>query len=181
MYAVKPVCSDGKCVFYIWASFWGLWFSLFNYLSLFWLSHREEMHLKILKAFVGLHEFSDLNLVQALRFVKGSLECCSSFTFSLAFVLIMKPSSFLPARVCCFSFSSTFAGSFCGAFVSQEKLKRLTGWWRRLQLATVAVTPGSSNPQVQAQKGWFIFPHTPIKTHIFASVITKFYTRLIIC
>lgn len=27
------------------------------------------MHLLILKAFVGLHEFSDLNLVQALRFV----------------------------------------------------------------------------------------------------------------
>ncbi|XP_071398464.1 cytohesin-2 isoform X1 [Centroberyx affinis] len=31
------------------------------------LGEREEMHLKILKAFVGLHEFSDLNLVQALR------------------------------------------------------------------------------------------------------------------
>lgn len=27
------------------------------------------MHLQTLKAFVGLHEFSDLNLVQALRFV----------------------------------------------------------------------------------------------------------------
>lgn len=32
-------------------------------------SHREEMHLDTLKAFVALHEFSDLNLVQALRFV----------------------------------------------------------------------------------------------------------------
>ncbi|GAA6088954.1 cytohesin 4b, partial [Tachysurus ichikawai] len=31
------------------------------------LGEREEMHLKILKAFVELHEFSDLNLVQALR------------------------------------------------------------------------------------------------------------------
>ncbi|XP_017274824.1 cytohesin-3 isoform X3 [Kryptolebias marmoratus] len=31
------------------------------------LGEREEMHLQILKAFVGLHEFSDLNLVQALR------------------------------------------------------------------------------------------------------------------
>nr|XP_020460498.1 cytohesin-3-like [Monopterus albus] len=31
------------------------------------LGEREEMYLKILKAFVGLHEFSDLNLVQALR------------------------------------------------------------------------------------------------------------------
>lgn len=28
---------------------------------------REDMHLQILKAFVELHEFSDLNLVQALR------------------------------------------------------------------------------------------------------------------
>uniref|UniRef100_A0A1A8UYA5 Cytohesin 4 n=1 Tax=Nothobranchius furzeri TaxID=105023 RepID=A0A1A8UYA5_NOTFU len=31
------------------------------------LGEREEMHLEILTAFVGLHEFSDLNLVQALR------------------------------------------------------------------------------------------------------------------
>ncbi|KAG5279662.1 hypothetical protein AALO_G00080230 [Alosa alosa] len=31
------------------------------------LGEREDMHLKILKAFVDLHEFSDLNLVQALR------------------------------------------------------------------------------------------------------------------
>ncbi|XP_060882174.1 cytohesin-3-like isoform X2 [Labrus mixtus] len=31
------------------------------------LGEREEMHLEILKSFVGLHEFSDLNLVQALR------------------------------------------------------------------------------------------------------------------
>uniref|UniRef100_A0A667ZCU0 Cytohesin 4a n=1 Tax=Myripristis murdjan TaxID=586833 RepID=A0A667ZCU0_9TELE len=31
------------------------------------LGEREEMHLEILQAFVGLHEFSDLNLVQALR------------------------------------------------------------------------------------------------------------------
>ncbi|CAG5936048.1 unnamed protein product [Menidia menidia] len=31
------------------------------------LGEREEMHLEVLKVFVGLHEFSDLNLVQALR------------------------------------------------------------------------------------------------------------------
>ncbi|KAL6102468.1 uncharacterized protein ACO6RY_02076 [Pungitius sinensis] len=31
------------------------------------LGEREEMHLQTLKAFVRLHEFSDLNLVQALR------------------------------------------------------------------------------------------------------------------
>ncbi|KAK0132426.1 Cytohesin-2 [Merluccius polli] len=30
-------------------------------------ANREEMHVEILKAFVNLHEFSDLNLVQALR------------------------------------------------------------------------------------------------------------------
>lgn len=29
--------------------------------------HREEIHLQILQAFVHLHEFSNLNLVQALR------------------------------------------------------------------------------------------------------------------
>ncbi len=33
------------------------------------------MHLNILKAFVGLHEFSDLNLVQALRFVSQKITC----------------------------------------------------------------------------------------------------------
>lgn len=44
------------------------------------------MHLQILKAFVGLHEFSDLNLVQALRCVspeysrmRASVKHCSSF------------------------------------------------------------------------------------------------------
>uniref|UniRef100_A0A8C5HUB4 Cytohesin-3-like n=1 Tax=Gouania willdenowi TaxID=441366 RepID=A0A8C5HUB4_GOUWI len=31
------------------------------------LGEREEMHVEVLKAFVALHEFSDLNLVQALR------------------------------------------------------------------------------------------------------------------
>ncbi|XP_036004613.1 cytohesin-4 [Fundulus heteroclitus] len=31
------------------------------------LGEREDMHLQTLKVFVGLHEFSDLNLVQALR------------------------------------------------------------------------------------------------------------------
>ncbi|XP_042249961.1 cytohesin-2-like [Thunnus maccoyii] len=31
------------------------------------LGERKDMHLDVLKAFVGLHEFSDLNLVQALR------------------------------------------------------------------------------------------------------------------
>ncbi|KAI1886673.1 hypothetical protein AGOR_G00198220 [Albula goreensis] len=31
------------------------------------LGEREDMHLQVLKAFVELHEFSDLNLVQALR------------------------------------------------------------------------------------------------------------------
>lgn len=31
------------------------------------------MHLETLKAFVALHEFYDLNLVQALRFVKAFL------------------------------------------------------------------------------------------------------------
>lgn len=34
---------------------------------------REEFHLQILKAFVDLHEFSDLNLVQALRWVMSNL------------------------------------------------------------------------------------------------------------
>lgn len=34
----------------------------------FWLcSHRDEFNIQVLHAFVELHEFTDLNLVQALR------------------------------------------------------------------------------------------------------------------
>lgn len=36
--------------------------------------HRDELHLQTLKAFVELHEFSDLNLVQALR--SAPFICC---------------------------------------------------------------------------------------------------------
>lgn len=32
-----------------------------------WPPHREELNLAVLHAFVDLHEFTDLNLVQALR------------------------------------------------------------------------------------------------------------------
>lgn len=64
---------------------WSKWFSFPIFFA-----HREEMHLQILKAFVDLHEFSDLNLVQALRFVslnyfsmlasvKLCIRCYSSF------------------------------------------------------------------------------------------------------
>lgn len=38
-----------------------------KYKSKFASVHREEIHLQILQAFVDLHEFSNLNLVQALR------------------------------------------------------------------------------------------------------------------
>lgn len=51
------------------------------------------------------------------------------------------------------------SGSFCGASVSREKLRRLTGWWRRSQLATATVTPGSSNPPVRTQRG-FVSPES---------------------
>lgn len=40
-----------------------------NSFGLIWFSFRQELHLQTLKAFVALHEFSDLNLVQALRSV----------------------------------------------------------------------------------------------------------------
>lgn len=33
----------------------------------FFLSHRDDFNIKVLQAFVDLHEFTDLNLVQALR------------------------------------------------------------------------------------------------------------------
>lgn len=52
------------------------------------------------------------------------------------------------------------AGSSSGAFVSREKLRRLTGWWKRLQLAIVTVIQGSSNPQVRAQRAYFWHNHT---------------------
>lgn len=37
-----------------------------NCLFLFFF-HRDEFNIKVLQAFVELHEFADLNLVQALR------------------------------------------------------------------------------------------------------------------
>ena len=40
---------------------------LFNFLSLSLLSCRDDFNIKVLQAFVDLHEFTDLNLVQALR------------------------------------------------------------------------------------------------------------------
>ncbi|KAA8595340.1 hypothetical protein FQN60_012475, partial [Etheostoma spectabile] len=40
------------------------------------LGEREELHLQTLKAFVELHEFSDLNLVQALRSAPFYLHSC---------------------------------------------------------------------------------------------------------
>lgn len=44
--------------------------------------HREALHLQTLKAFVELHEFSDLNLVQALRSVLVTKTVtCSSLCF----------------------------------------------------------------------------------------------------
>lgn len=33
--------------------------------------HRDEFNIKVLQAFVELHEFADLNLVQALRWVNS--------------------------------------------------------------------------------------------------------------
>lgn len=73
---------------------------------------------------------------------------------SLVFLLEMKSASseqlvlhfkcfFSPLHVC------LLAGSFCGAFASQEKHRRLTGWWKRLQLDTATATRGSSSPQVR--------------------------------
>ena len=139
-----------------------------------WLfSGREEMHLQILKAFVGLHEFSDLNLVQALRFVSPKYSrmrvwnIAAVFTFSPVFFFCVSddvekppPPSFLLDIVCVFFLHlRRLAGSFCGASVSREKLRRLTGWWRRSQLATATVTPGSSNPPVRAQRG-FVSPES---------------------
>lgn len=42
---------------------------------------RESLHLQTLKAFVDLHKFTDLNLVQALRL--ASFICISIFTVVL--------------------------------------------------------------------------------------------------
>lgn len=115
--------------------------STFNLIfSLFSFFCRKEMHLEVLKAFVGLHEFSDLNLVQALRFVsENSKNQAQHVTIILLFLVsvMMWKSSFLTWMwltlclcVCLFFFSlhlCHLAGSFYGASVSRERLKRLTG------------------------------------------------------
>lgn len=40
--------------------------SIFNHVSVL-LLFRDDFNIKVLQAFVDLHEFTDLNLVQALR------------------------------------------------------------------------------------------------------------------
>lgn len=48
--------------------FWHSCCSVF-YFPRFFFFHRDDFNIKVLQAFVELHEFADLNLVQALRWV----------------------------------------------------------------------------------------------------------------
>lgn len=61
---------------------------------------------------MGLHEFSDLNLVQALRSESPPSPPFWELVHELDFISL--------SRLC-------LTDSFCGVFVSQEKLRRLTG------------------------------------------------------
>lgn len=83
--------------------------------ELFWsclisepLSSREELHLQTLKAFVDLHEFSDLNLVQALRsvlliFTAAGLQLVRTFypAYSEWKGLLLKNQKLQGCYVCC--------------------------------------------------------------------------------
>lgn len=42
-------------------------YQLFLIFMYFFFAHRDDFNIKVLLAFVDLHEFADLNLVQALR------------------------------------------------------------------------------------------------------------------
>jgi cytohesin len=73
-------------------------------------SCREEMHLQTLKAFVELHEFSDLNLVQALRlvlhFTSASFTLIHEYILIIIFISTVNPVSSLahPCRQFLWSF-----------------------------------------------------------------------------
>lgn len=104
------------------------------------------MHLQTLKAFVELHEFSDLNLVQALRLVLHyngvSLTLIHEYILIIILISTVNPvwSLSVPWLIP--------VGSSCGVSVSLEKPRRLIGWWRHSLHATVTVMQGSSSQQV---------------------------------
>uniref|UniRef100_A0A8D3E633 Cytohesin-2 n=1 Tax=Scophthalmus maximus TaxID=52904 RepID=A0A8D3E633_SCOMX len=59
-----------------------------------YLGERDDFNIKVLQAFVDLHEFTDLNLVQALSFYTNTIHTSSSLLFAdtcyvLSFAIIM--------------------------------------------------------------------------------------------
>lgn len=91
----------------------------------------DDFNIKVLQAFVELHEFADLNLVQALRWAGG----LSAWTLTPGIRRDSPP--------------PLIAGSSCGASVCQVKPRRSTAWWRRLPRGTASATPESFSRQVR--------------------------------
>lgn len=54
-----------------------------RFFSSFFLSTRDDFNIKVLQAFVELHEFADLNLVQALRWAEWFAQILSKKYFTI--------------------------------------------------------------------------------------------------
>ncbi len=111
--------------------------------------HREETHLQILQAFVDLHEFSNLNLVQALRWVE-------IFISSVSYVILTYSDFFCWNFVWICDCLIVDIGSSCGVSVYLVRLRRSTAWWRPLLCGTAPVTLGFFSPQVDHLCIWRI-------------------------
>lgn len=88
------------------------------------LSGRDDFNIKVLQAFVELHEFADLNLVQALRWVVNVSRIDQTTVSSLGkcglkdtFLLLFTLGLFLKTG-CFFSYTLYFSFLFYGCFKS---------------------------------------------------------------
>lgn len=128
-------------------------------ISFFLSPTRDDFNIKVLQAFVELHEFADLNLVQALRSEEREYLSKGYNKYN---------------GITVWSWHLYVAGSSCGVSACQVKLRRSTVWWRRLPHVTANATPGSSSRQVRTTNLVTVF-------HTIHHFVIAIYLLFIIC
>lgn len=136
-----------------------------RFFSSFFLSTRDDFNIKVLQAFVELHEFADLNLVQALRWAEWFAQILSKKISQLHRLCPVHPDLWhhelypLPLPL--------FIGSSCGVSACLVKPRRSTVWWRRLPRGTASATPESSSRQVRYKAGHCHVLYIPTQPFVF--------------
>lgn len=100
---------------------------------------RDDFNIKVLQAFVELHEFADLNLVQALR----SGERLTQISSGEGGIIISTVNCIVR------TLRIVIAGSSCGVSACPARRRRSTVWWRPLLRGTVSATLEFSSRQVR--------------------------------